>query len=165
MPADGDRMSSSGLTDQQQRAVTARGTSVALSAGAGCGKTFVLTERFLAELEPDGRARAGRVLSQLVAITFTERAAREMRDRIRKACRAACWNVPNIRRTIGSNWSAIWTRRGSARSMPSAASLLRAHAVEARHRPAVPRARRRPGRHAAVRVDRRHAPRPAGRAR
>jgi len=31
------------LTDQQHRAVTARGVSVALSASAGCGKTFVLT--------------------------------------------------------------------------------------------------------------------------
>ena len=53
MPADGPRMNASGWTDQQQRAVRARGASVALSAGAGCGKTFVLTERFLAELEPD----------------------------------------------------------------------------------------------------------------
>jgi len=32
-----------GLTDEQQRALTARGVSVALSAGAGCGKRFVLT--------------------------------------------------------------------------------------------------------------------------
>ena len=35
-----------GLTEQQQRAIAARGVSVALSAGAGCGKTFALTERF-----------------------------------------------------------------------------------------------------------------------
>ena len=44
------------LTDQQRRAITARGVSVALSAGAGCGKTFVLTERFLAKLDPGGPA-------------------------------------------------------------------------------------------------------------
>ncbi len=44
------------LTDEQQRALGARGVSVALSAGAGCGKTFVLTERFLRALRPSGQA-------------------------------------------------------------------------------------------------------------
>ncbi len=34
-------------------ALTTRGVSIALSAGAGCGKTFVLTERFLREIAPD----------------------------------------------------------------------------------------------------------------
>ena len=74
-----------GLTDQQARAVGARGVSVALSAGERAArKTFVLTERYLAELDPDNPAGRPR-LGQLVAITFTERAAREMRGRIRKA--------------------------------------------------------------------------------
>jgi len=83
----GPRVTDRGLTDEQRRAVAARGTAVAISAGAGCGKTKVLTERFLAELEPDGKGRAGPPrLSQVLAITFTERAAREMRDRIRQAC-------------------------------------------------------------------------------
>ncbi len=80
------------LTDEQARAICTRDVSEALSAGAGCGKTYVLAERFLAQLEPDtsrqstagGPAR----LSELVAITFTERAAREMRDRIRAKCYA-----------------------------------------------------------------------------
>ncbi|MFM7159581.1 MAG: UvrD-helicase domain-containing protein, partial [Planctomycetaceae bacterium] len=39
-------------TEQQRQAIEARDHSVALSAGAGCGKTFVLTQRFLRELEP-----------------------------------------------------------------------------------------------------------------
>src|SRR5437016_2021893 len=71
------------LTEQQHRAVVARGVSVVLSSGAGCGKTKVLTERYLAHLRDDG-AEVG----QLVAITFTDRAAREMRKRIRTAVKA-----------------------------------------------------------------------------
>jgi len=74
------------LTDQQRRAIEHRETSVALSAGAGCGKTFVLTQRFLSHLEPSGEPASGADLGSLVAITFTDRAAREMRDRIRTRC-------------------------------------------------------------------------------
>jgi ATP-dependent helicase/nuclease subunit A len=70
-------------TPQQLAAITARGTSVVLSSGAGCGKTFVLTSRYLSHLQYDG-VRVG----EIVAITFTDRAAREMRDRIRKAITA-----------------------------------------------------------------------------
>src|SRR3954451_7373737 len=72
------------LTDQQRRALGVGDASVALSAGAGCGKTTVLTERFLAALEDAG----GRPLRALVALTFTEKAARELRQRIRARCRA-----------------------------------------------------------------------------
>src|SRR5947207_14181376 len=68
------------LTPQQSRAVVCRDASVVLSSGAGCGKTHVLTQRYLSHLEDD-RAEVG----QLVAITFTDRAAREMRGRIRNA--------------------------------------------------------------------------------
>ena len=57
---------------------------MALSAGAGCGKTTVLTERFLAALDDEG----GRPLEALVALTFTEKAVRELRHRIRARCRA-----------------------------------------------------------------------------
>ena len=64
-----------GLTDEQREAIETRGVSIALSAGAGCGKTFVLTERFLTELAPDARAVRAE-LSEVVAITFTERARR-----------------------------------------------------------------------------------------
>src|SRR5437762_7073783 len=72
------------LTDQQRRALRVTEASVALSAGAGCGKTMVLTERFLAALDDAG----GRPLRALVALTFTEKAARELRRRIRAQCRA-----------------------------------------------------------------------------
>ena len=72
------------LTAQQHAALEARGRSVSLAAGAGCGKTFVLTERFISHVDP---ARADAIeLDELVAITFTDAAAREMRDRIRRRC-------------------------------------------------------------------------------
>src|ERR671936_404832 len=68
------------MTDEQSKAVTTRGASVVLSSGAGCGKTHVLTQRYLSHLRDDG-AEVG----QVVAITFTDRAARQMRERIRQA--------------------------------------------------------------------------------
>src|SRR3954467_8273949 len=68
------------LTEQQHTAVFRREVSVVLSSGAGCGKTHVLTERYLSHLRDD-RAE----VAQVVAITFTDRAARQMRNRIRQA--------------------------------------------------------------------------------
>jgi len=119
-----------GLTDQQRRALGARGTSVALSAGAGCGKTFVLTERFLAELAPNAGAARPR-LGQLIAITFTERAAREMRDRIRRACRRRLLDCPEDQ---ADYWLELLRDLDAARISTIhafGASLLRANAVEA----------------------------------
>jgi ATP-dependent helicase/nuclease subunit A len=66
------------LTDEQERAVASRQTSLLLAAGAGSGKTSVLVERFVRAVREDGVA-PGRIL----AITFTERAAGELRQRVR----------------------------------------------------------------------------------
>ncbi len=134
MPTDGQRLNYSGLTEQQRRALDARGTSVAVSAGAGCGKTFVLIERFLAELQPDGPHGPGRRsrLGQVVAITFTERAAREMRERIRSACNRRLRECPDDQ---ADYWMELVRELDSARISTIhsfCASLLRAHAVEAR---------------------------------
>jgi ATP-dependent helicase/nuclease subunit A len=75
------------LTKKQLAAIECRQHSVALSAGAGCGKTSVLTERFISHLDVDTYpASKSTRLSQLIAITFTDAAAREMRSRIRQAC-------------------------------------------------------------------------------
>jgi ATP-dependent helicase/nuclease subunit A len=71
-------------TDEQARALGVTDSSVALSAGAGCGKTFVLAERFVRALEGPEASPLGRI----VALTFTNKAARELRERIRKECRA-----------------------------------------------------------------------------
>ena len=67
------------LTEEQASPVDHRDTSVVLSSGAGCGKTKVLTERFVSHLERNEAS-----VGQIVAITFTDKAAREMRDRIRR---------------------------------------------------------------------------------
>jgi ATP-dependent helicase/nuclease subunit A len=66
------------LTDEQQHAVIRRAESLLLSAAAGSGKTSVLVERFVAAVREDEIAPA-----RILAITFTERAAGELRARVR----------------------------------------------------------------------------------
>lgn len=64
------------LTPAQQRAVLARHPLIGLSAGAGSGKTSVLVERFLSLVEE------GCNPTDILAVTFTEKAAAEMKERI-----------------------------------------------------------------------------------
>ncbi|MFO7743609.1 MAG: UvrD-helicase domain-containing protein [Anaerolineae bacterium] len=68
-------------SDEQLPAVVARGCDVAVTAGAGTGKTRTLVARYLSLLV-DGLPLRG-----LVAITFTRKAAREMRNRVRREVR------------------------------------------------------------------------------
>jgi ATP-dependent helicase/nuclease subunit A len=66
------------LTAEQEEAVTRRLESLAVSAAAGSGKTSVLVERFVRAVRDDGVAPR-----RILAITFTERAAGELRARVR----------------------------------------------------------------------------------
>src|SRR5215831_424187 len=88
-PAMSDARPASPLTAQQHRAVATRDVSVVLSSGAGCGKTHVLTQRYLSHL------REGAEVGQIVAITFTDRAARQMRERIRQGLHALLHAAPD----------------------------------------------------------------------
>jgi ATP-dependent helicase/nuclease subunit A len=66
------------FTAEQQQAVARRAEPLLVSAAAGSGKTSVLVERFVRAVCDDEIA-PGRIL----AITFTERAAGELRERVR----------------------------------------------------------------------------------
>ena len=65
------------LTDEQHRAVTHGAGALLVFAGPGSGKTRTLTGR-IAHLLDSGRARP----QEILALTFTVRAAEEMRVRL-----------------------------------------------------------------------------------
>ena len=72
-------MSAARLTPEQARAVERRDCSLMVRAGAGTGKTTVLVERFVQAVIEDGVA-----VDAILAITFTEKAAAQMRTRVRR---------------------------------------------------------------------------------
>jgi ATP-dependent helicase/nuclease subunit A len=77
-------MTTFALTPEQEAAVAARDQPRFVRAGAGSGKTRVLVERFLAAVQEDGLP-----VDRILAITFTEKAAAELRSRVRERLLAA----------------------------------------------------------------------------
>jgi ATP-dependent helicase/nuclease subunit A len=119
------------LTPAQFTAINAHDRNLVVVAGAGSGKTFVLVERYLALLD----AHHDWELNQLVAITFTQKAAQEMRDRVRQALLNRLTAAQAARDEASA---ALWSRRLNA--MDSAridtihglcTAILRQNAAEA----------------------------------
>ncbi|NLJ79008.1 MAG: UvrD-helicase domain-containing protein, partial [Tissierellia bacterium] len=82
-------------TVDQELAITSIDDNIIVNAGAGTGKTKVLTERYIHILE-NGSLERDREIESIVAITFTKKATQEMKERIRKAIRDRfhldnCW--------------------------------------------------------------------------
>ncbi len=110
------------LTPAQHSAIHDHDENLVVVAGAGSGKTFVLVERYLALLErnPDWP------LSALVAVTFTQKAAGEMRDRVRRYLQTRAEMSPEAERRLAAMDSArIDTIHGFC------ATILRGNAAEA----------------------------------
>lgn len=70
------------FTEEQMMAINLDGTNIIVSAGAGSGKTAVLTERV------KRKVLGGVHVNELLVLTFTNAAAAEMKDRIRKVIAA-----------------------------------------------------------------------------
>jgi len=65
-------------TEEQQEAINKEGSNIIVSAGAGSGKTAVLSERVLRKVKD------GTDIRSILILTFTNEAAGEMKNRIRK---------------------------------------------------------------------------------
>jgi len=87
------------LKPEQQKAAHTLDRHVSVTAGPGSGKTTVLVERFLHILQQNRALH----IDQIVAITFTNRAANEMRERLRK-------NLDSILKTCSEQERPRWMR-------------------------------------------------------
>jgi len=120
-----------GLTDVQRQAALERNCDVYLTAGAGSGKTRTLVARYISLLAEEGYGPRN-----ILAVTFTKKAAREMRSRVRR-------ELLKLAETGASDECARWrdlvfkldaARISTIHSL--CAEILRAHPAEARIDPA-----------------------------
>ena len=107
------------LMPQQRQIVTTLDRPLFVSAGAGSGKTFTLTQRILWALSPESGPFVDG-LDQVLAITFTRDAAAEIRERVRGALIGA--GMAREALSVDDAW--ISTIHGMC------ARILRAHAME-----------------------------------
>lgn len=114
------------LSKPQRAAALASGGDVAVTAGAGTGKTRTLVARYLALLAADVPLR------RIVAITFTRKAAREMRNRVRREI-ATYLAQPDLPDADRQRWQRHFNRLDAARigTIHNLCSeILRAHPAE-----------------------------------
>ena len=104
------------FTAEQRRAIERRDGPLLVSAGAGTGKTSVLVERFVASVIEDGAE-----VDSILAITFTDKAAAQLRSRVRSRF-VDCWRREEAR-AAETAW--ISTIHGFC------ARVLRTHALAA----------------------------------
>ena len=106
------------FTPQQRAAIDDRAGSALLAANAGSGKTAVMAERCVEAVLHDGVA-----VGSILALTFTEKAAGELRDRIRR--RFVALGEEEHARAVDAGW--IGTIHGFCarilRARPLAAGL------------------------------------------
>ena len=81
-------------TKEQELAITQSGTNILVSAGAGSGKTAVLTERVIRKL------KSGISIKNMLILTFTNNAAHEMKERIRKAIKKASFEDNRLKNEL-----------------------------------------------------------------
>ncbi len=77
-------------TKEQESAINETGTNIIVSAGAGSGKTAVLTARTMRIL------LSGTHINELLILTFTKAAAAEMKERIRKKIKESIPEHPHL---------------------------------------------------------------------
>lgn len=116
----------SGLSDPQRKIAQALDRPLFVEAGAGSGKTFTLTQRIAWALSegsdptnPDGGPFLDS-LDQVLVITFTRAAAREIKERVRSTLRAAGMREASLQ--VDSAW--ISTIHGMC------SRILRRHALD-----------------------------------
>ena len=73
---------------EQRRAIEAQGKTI-VSASAGSGKTTVMIEKIIRLIREGGK------VSEILAVTFTKKAASQMKDKLRKALMSAI-NEPSV---------------------------------------------------------------------
>jgi ATP-dependent helicase/nuclease subunit A len=119
------------LTSAQRAIIDDIGANRCVTSGAGCGKTRVLVERYIRFLEED----LALGLERLAAITFTDAAAAQMRDRIRAACRS---HIDEARQAGDTRRLETWRQRYYDVDVAPidtihafCATLLRRYAIEA----------------------------------
>lgn len=78
------------FTAEQQAAIDAKGKTI-VSASAGSGKTTVMIEKML------GLIRSGVDVSEILAVTYTKKAAAQMKEKLRKKIIKAI-NEPNVKK-------------------------------------------------------------------
>jgi len=115
------------LSDEQKKVACARGRDIVVTAGAGTGKTLTLVARYLSLLAE------GMPLRSVVAITFTKKAAREMRNRVRREM--GSYLSSDLTAAEAEFWQRLYIELDAARigTIHSLCTeILRAHPAEAK---------------------------------